>query len=120
MPRHAGMDTPGALHHIIARGLERREIFRDAGDSDDFLRRSGKIARESQTRCYARGLIPDHFHLLLKTGNVPVATVMRRLPSGYAGDFNRRHHRAVCFKTDSNPFFAGKMPIRRNRYATST
>jgi putative transposase len=32
--------------------------------------------------------------LLLKTGNVPIATVMRRLLSGYAGRFNRRHRRS--------------------------
>ncbi|MEN6441405.1 MAG: transposase, partial [Syntrophobacter sp.] len=94
MPRHARIDAPGALHHIISRGLERREIFRDAGDCDDFLHRLGKIVQESHTRCYAWGLIPNHFHLLLKTGDVPVSTVMRRLLTGYAGNFNRRHQRA--------------------------
>ena len=93
MPRQARIDAPGALHHIITRGPERREIFRDDGDCDDFLHRLGRIVRESQTRCYAWALIPNHFHLLLKTGNVPVATVMRRLPTGYAGRFNRRDHR---------------------------
>ena len=38
-------------------------------------------------------LIPNHFHLLLKTGLEPIATVMRRLLTGYAVTFNRRHHR---------------------------
>jgi hypothetical protein len=38
-------------------------------------------------------LIPNHFHLLLQTGTVPVATVMRRLLTGYATKFNRRHGR---------------------------
>ena len=94
MPRQARIDAPGALHHIIGRGMERREIFYDGEDRDDFLRRLGKIAIESQTRGYAWALIPNHFHLLLKTGDVPVATVMRRLLTGYAGGFNRRHHRS--------------------------
>ena len=94
MPRQARIDAPGALHHIIARGMERREIFYDERDREDFLHRLGKIVTQSQTRCYAWALIPNHFHLLLKTGNVPVATVMRRLLSGYAGSFNRRHHRS--------------------------
>jgi hypothetical protein len=31
---------------------------------------------------------------LLKTGNVPVTTVMRKLLTGYAVSFNRRHRRA--------------------------
>jgi REP element-mobilizing transposase RayT len=79
------------LHHIIARGIERREIFGDDEDRDDFLRRLGAIVSDTNTRCYAWALIPNHFHLLLKTGDVPVATVMRRLLSGYVSRFNRRH-----------------------------
>jgi len=27
MPRKARIDAPGALHHIIVRGIERRKIF---------------------------------------------------------------------------------------------
>jgi putative transposase len=94
MPRQARIDAPGALHHIIARGIERREIFRDEADRDDFLRRLGRIITQTQTQCYAWALIPNHFHLLLKTGNIPIATLMSRLLSGYAGSFNRRHHRS--------------------------
>jgi len=88
------MEAPGVPHHIIGRGMERREIFFDGGDRDDFLRRMGKIAAERQTRCYAWVLIPNHFHLLLKAGDVPVATVMRRLLTGCAGGLNRRHQRS--------------------------
>jgi len=35
----------------------------------------------------------EPLHLLLKTGKVPIATVMRRLLTGYAVHFNRRHKR---------------------------
>jgi hypothetical protein len=35
----------------------------------------------------------NHVHLLLKTGLTPVATLMRRLLTGYAQQFNRRHRR---------------------------
>jgi putative transposase len=66
MPRQARIDAPGALHHIIARGMERREIFYDKRDRDDFLHRLGKIVTESQTRCYAWALIPNHFHLKIQ------------------------------------------------------
>lgn len=94
MPRQARIDAPGALHHIIGRGIERREIFCDEEDRDDFLLRLEGIVTQSKTRCYAWALLPNHFHLLLKTGNVPIATVMRRLLSGYASRFNRRHLRS--------------------------
>jgi putative transposase len=93
MPRKARIDAPGALHHVMARGIDRRGIFKDNVDREDFLERLENIARESQTSCYAWSLVGNHFHLLLKTGNVPIATVMRRLLTGYAIRFNRRHGR---------------------------
>jgi putative transposase len=94
MPRQARIDAPCALHHIIARGIERSKIFRDDADYEDFLRRLGPLLVQTETKCFAWALIPNHFHLLLKTGNVPIATVMRRLLTGYANGFNRRHQRS--------------------------
>jgi REP element-mobilizing transposase RayT len=94
MPRQARIDAPCALHHIIARGIERSKIFRETADYEDFLRRLGQLLMQTETKCFAWALIPNHFHLLLKTGNVPIATIMRRLLTGYATVFNRRHQRS--------------------------
>jgi putative transposase len=93
MPRKSRIDAPGALHHLIARGIERGRIFRDDQDRHGFIDRLGLILTETGTACYAWALIPNHFHLLLRTGEVPVATVMRRLLTGHAISFNRRHRR---------------------------
>jgi putative transposase len=93
MPRKARIDAPGALHHIICRGIERRKIFVDDTDRDEFIRRLAGVVNETQTFCYAWALIPNHFHLLLRTGGALITTVMQRLLSGYAGAFNRRHRR---------------------------
>jgi putative transposase len=102
MPRQARIDAPGALHHIIARGIENRPIFENDADRDDFVARLSRILTASATPCYAWALIPNHFHLLLQTGETPVSTVMRRLLTGYAGSFNRRHHR--CGRLFQNRF----------------
>ena len=93
MPRKARIDAPGALHHIIVRGIERRKIFYDDRDRDNFLERLGVVLTETSTPCFAWTLIPNHLHLLLRTGTSPIATVMRRLLTGYAVTFNRRHRR---------------------------
>ena len=93
MPRKARIDAPGALHHIIARGIDRRSIFEDDTDRKDFLRRVDTILSETQTACYAWALIPNHFHLLLRTGPSSMSTVMRRLLTGYAISYNYRHSR---------------------------
>jgi REP element-mobilizing transposase RayT len=93
MPRKSRIDAPGALHHIIVRGIERRKIFYDDNDRDNFLDRLGNILTDTKTSCFAWALIPNHLHLLLRTGVTPIATVMRRLLTGYAVSFNRRHRR---------------------------
>jgi REP element-mobilizing transposase RayT len=93
MPRKARIDAPGALHHIIVRGIERRKIFFDNADRENFLERLGIILTETRTPCFAWALIPNHLHLLLRTGSTPIANVMRRLLTGYAVTFNRRHRR---------------------------
>ena len=93
MPRKARIDAPGALHHIICRGIERRNIFRDNTDRKRFVERLGTVLQWGDTPCYAWALLPNHFHLLLKTGNEPIAGVMRRLLTGFAVTFNHRHRR---------------------------
>ena len=93
MPRKARIDAPGALHHIIVRGIERRKIFLDDTDRNSFLDRLGTILKNTTTPCFAWTLIPNHVHLLLRTGLTPLSTVMRRLLTGYAVYFNRRHRR---------------------------
>jgi putative transposase len=93
MPRKSRIDTPGALHHVIARGIARGGIFLGDADRDDFLYRLGEILTKTNTACYAWALIPNHFHLLLRTGTFPLSSVMKRLLTGYAVSFNLRHRR---------------------------
>ena len=93
MPRKSRIDATGAVHHIIVRGIERRKLFVDDNDRNNFLDRIGGIITDTKTSCYAWVLIPNHFHLLLRTGQAPIATVMRRLLTGHAGYFNKRHRR---------------------------
>jgi len=94
MPRRARIDAPGALHHAICRGIERRKIFGGDSDREDLIERLETIFRETQTPCYGWALLPNHFHLLLRTGNSLIAQVMRQLLSGYVGKINRVHRRS--------------------------
>ncbi len=93
MPRQARLDAPGILHHVIIRGIERREIFLDDEDREDFLNRMTNLLPDTHVSCYAWSLMPNHAHLLLRTGDEPLATLMRRLLTGYAIKFNNRYGR---------------------------
>jgi len=93
VPRRSRIDALGAVHHIMARGIERRIIFENNADRENFINRLGCILKETGTACYAWALMPNHFHLLLRTGHTPITTVMRRLLTGYAIWFNIRRHR---------------------------
>ena len=36
MPRQARLDSPGTLHHVIIRGIDKKEIVGDEYDRSDF------------------------------------------------------------------------------------
>jgi REP element-mobilizing transposase RayT len=93
MVRQARLDAPGVLHHVMARGIERRPIFIDDRDKDEFVRRLSGLALEGKLIVYAWSLMPNHFHLLIRTGKISLSRSMRSLLTGYAGYFNRRHRR---------------------------
>jgi REP element-mobilizing transposase RayT len=81
------------LHHIIGRGIERRRIFLDDADRDDFLNRLASLAEGEAMDVYAWALLPNHFHLLCKTKSQPLSISMHRLLTGYVVNFNKRRQR---------------------------
>jgi len=66
MPRQARIDAPGALHHIVMRGIEHREIFEDNRDREDFsnigrfsrITETGKIFLKGSPGCLRGRLLP--------------------------------------------------------------
>jgi REP element-mobilizing transposase RayT len=94
MPRQARLDIPGLLQHVIVRGIERSDIFLDDDDLELFVERFGSLLVETDTDCFAWALLPNHFHLLLRCNHFALSHFMRRLLTGYAVTFNRRHARS--------------------------
>jgi len=94
MPRQARLDAPGTLHHVMVRGIEGSDIFRDNDDRENFLSRVGLVTKATGTRILAWALMANHAHLLLLSAPSGLPSFMRRLLTGYAVWFNRRHQRA--------------------------
>jgi putative transposase len=94
MPRQARLDVPGLVHHVMARGIEGRDIFRDDEDRERFLARLAEgVERPGGPRLYAWALMSNHFHLLLRAGEGLLSPMMRRLMTGHAVFYNLRHRR---------------------------
>jgi len=93
MPRTSRLDSPGLLHHVMIRGIERREIFKDDEDREKLIERVSVLLPETRTRCYAWAFMTNHAHFLFRSGTSGLSTLMRRLLTGYAVSYNRRHNR---------------------------
>ena len=61
MPRLARLDAPGILHHVMGRGIERKTIFTNDTDRNDFIDRLAALAEEGAMDVYAWVLMPNHF-----------------------------------------------------------
>jgi REP element-mobilizing transposase RayT len=77
----------------MIRGIERRKIFNDDQDRKNFIERLSILLPEAKTRCYAWSFLSNHAHFLLRSGPAGIAALMRRLLTGYAVSYNRRHKR---------------------------
>ena len=93
MPRRARLDAPGTLHHVMVRGIERRRIVNDVADRKNLIERLGKISVDSKTPIYAWAIMTNHAHILLRSSEMGISGFMRRLLTGYAVYYNRRHRR---------------------------
>jgi putative transposase len=93
MPRQPRLDTPGALHHLMGRGIDGLDIFDNRIDCEDFLKRLQDLCEKKALSVYAWALMSNHFHLLVRTGNLSLSDSMRKILTGYVVNFNRRHKR---------------------------
>ena len=93
MPRRARLDAPGTLHHVMVRGIDKRRIVNDAADRKNFVKRMGELAAATKTTIYGWALMTNHAHILLRSSEIGLSGYMRRLLTGYAISYNRRHRR---------------------------
>ena len=94
MPRSARLDIPGALNHIIARGIEQKEIFKKDEEKKLFLEKLEEVLLEADASCFAWAIMDNHFHLLLRTGFTPLSRIMRRVMTSYAVNYNLMNKRS--------------------------
>ena len=93
MARPIRVEFAGAVYHVMARGNERREIYRDDEDRRRFLETVGEAATQFGLRVHAYCLMPNHYHVLVGTPRGNLSRAMGWLQATYTARFNARHRR---------------------------
>jgi REP element-mobilizing transposase RayT len=93
MGRRPRIHYPGAVYHVMARGVDGRAIYTDDIDRLGFMESLERIGLETGASILAYCLMGNHFHLAIKVGSVPLASVLQRILTSYSITFNRRHGR---------------------------
>ncbi len=89
------------MYHVISRGIDRQDIFREDADRIHFLDRLAEAQRRFRLSVYGYVLMTNHFHLIVRTPDANLSQAMQWLKVSYSMWFNAKHNRV-------GPFFQGR------------
>lgn len=93
MARPLRIEYPGAVYHVTSRGNEKKPVFKDDADRQNFLNTLQHVNKRYNWICHAYCLMTNHYHLLIETPDGNLALGMRQLNGVYTQLFNKRHGR---------------------------
>ena len=91
MARPLRIEYPGAWYHVMNRGRRRETIFHTPKEYEAFLDLVGKCFELFELEVHAYSLLPNHYHLLVRTPRGNLSRAMRHLDGVYTQKFNRRY-----------------------------
>jgi putative transposase len=91
VPRQLRIQYPGAMYHVMSRGNQRKDIFLDDVDRQDFLKTLAEACQKTDWQVHAYCLMSNHYHLVLETPNANLVAGMAWLQSSYTIRLNHRH-----------------------------
>ena len=93
MARPLRIEFPGAIYHVMSRGNARQTVFRDDSDYQRLIKGLETVVGRLGWDLLCFVLMPNHFHLLVRTPRPNLSRGMQHLTSGYANWCSRRHRR---------------------------
>lgn len=90
LPRN---ETEAGVHHVFARGVEKRAIFLDDEDRREYVRLLRAVAHQFGWHCRAYCLMKNHVHLVIQTRGPNLGRGMHMLHGLYAQLFNLKYGR---------------------------
>lgn len=105
MSRLLRSDVPGAIFHVVNRGVAKRTILEGRPEFRFFLSLVARGVRKGWIRVHAYSLMTNHYHLLV-TSEGHLSTFMQWAMSRFVRRFNRRRER-------DGPLFRARFWARR-------
>src|SRR5207344_226300 len=93
MPRSPRRTTPGALHHVISRFVDRRWYLSADREREKYLNLLGRALSQTDWRCIAYCLMSNHLHLAMVAGERSLDSWVRKVNSPFAHWLNAEHDR---------------------------
>lgn len=93
MARQPRVEFEGAFHHVMSRGNDGIDIFRDDQDREKFMVLLVEEIERSRWQLHDYSLLSNHYHLAIGTPECTLSTGMHRFLGRYVQYFNRRHRR---------------------------
>jgi len=93
MARPLRIEYPGAVHHVMSRGIDGQPICINDTDRHKWLKVLAETVERFSWEVLAFCLLDNHYHLFLQTPECGLSRGMRQLNGVYAGYFNWRHER---------------------------
>jgi putative transposase len=93
MARPIRVEFADAIYHVMARGNERRAVYRDDEDRRRFLDTVGEMVQQFEVLVHGYCLMPNHYHLVVQTPRGNLSQALGWLQVTYTVRFNRRHRR---------------------------
>ena len=112
MPRTQRLLSSTNIYHVVLRGIDRQIIFQDNKDFEKFIRLLSEYKEECNFKIYAWCLMTNHVHLLVRTYDVPLGTIFKKIGVSYSYYFNVKYDRVGHLFQDR---FSSE-PVETERY----
>lgn len=90
MARPVRIEYPGAMYHVMNRGNQRNQVFFTKDDYKLFLEKLSIFAEEYNIQVICYCLMPNHFHLYLRTPEANLSRFMQSCLTSFSITMNRK------------------------------
>jgi len=91
MPRLPRVFVEGAIYHVYCRVGRGEAVFGDDVEVRDLLDHMRELKQRDDLQIFAWCVMSNHYHLAVRSGNVPLWRTMRLLQGRFTKSFNARH-----------------------------